>query len=48
MRDTGIAYEAVTDLSFDDAVARCRSELAREGFDTVNTPARHSEVEVSE
>lgn len=32
MRDTGIAFEAVTDLPFDDAVARCRSELAREGF----------------
>ena len=32
IRDTGIAYEAVTDLSFDEAVARCRTELAREGF----------------
>ena len=32
MRDTGIAFEAVTDLSFDDAVARCRTELSREGF----------------
>ena len=32
MRDTGIAYETVTALSFDDAVARCRAELAREGF----------------
>ena len=32
MRDTGIAFEAVTDLPFDDAVARSRSELAREGF----------------
>lgn len=32
MRDTGIAYEAVTGLAFDEAVARCRSELAREGF----------------
>lgn len=32
MRDTGIAYEAVTDLSFDEAVARCRAELARAGF----------------
>jgi len=32
MRDTGIAYEAVTGLSFDEAVARCRAELAREGF----------------
>jgi uncharacterized protein (DUF302 family) len=32
VRDTGIAYEAVTDLTFDEAVARCRTELAREGF----------------
>jgi uncharacterized protein (DUF302 family) len=32
MRDTGIAYEAVTGLSFDAAVAACRAELAREGF----------------
>lgn len=32
MRDTGIAYEIVTDLAFDEAVARCRAELAREGF----------------
>ncbi len=32
MRDTGIAYEVVTDLTFDEAVARCRAELAREGF----------------
>ena len=32
MRDTGIAYEVVTDLTFDAAVARCRAELAREGF----------------
>ncbi len=32
MRDTGIAYEAVTTLPFDEAVARCRAELAREGF----------------
>lgn len=32
MRDTGIAYEAVTALSFDEAVARCRAELAKEGF----------------
>ncbi len=32
MRDTGIAYEAVTGLSFDEAVARCRAELTREGF----------------
>ena len=32
MRDTGIAYEAVTGLAFDEAVTRCRSERAREGF----------------
>ncbi|KAB2966253.1 MAG: DUF302 domain-containing protein [Thermoanaerobaculia bacterium] len=32
MRDTGIAFEAVTGLSFDAAVAACRAELAREGF----------------
>ncbi|MBZ0090165.1 MAG: DUF302 domain-containing protein [Thermoanaerobaculia bacterium] len=32
VRDTGIAFEAVTDLAFDDAVARCRAELPKEGF----------------
>lgn len=32
MRDTGIAFEAVTDLPFEEAVARCRSELAAAGF----------------
>jgi uncharacterized protein (DUF302 family) len=32
MRDTGIAYEAVTDLPFDEAEARCRAELAAAGF----------------
>ena len=32
MRDTGIAYEVVTELPFDEAVSRCRAELAREGF----------------
>jgi uncharacterized protein (DUF302 family) len=32
MRDTGIAYEASTGLPFAAAVARCREELAREGF----------------
>ena len=32
MRDTGIAFEAVTALPFAEAVARCRAELAREGF----------------
>jgi uncharacterized protein (DUF302 family) len=32
MRDTGIAYEALTDLPFDEAVARCRAELTTAGF----------------
>jgi uncharacterized protein (DUF302 family) len=32
LRDTGIAFEAVTALSFEQAVARCREELARAGF----------------
>jgi len=32
MRDTGIAYEAVTSLPFAEAVARCRAELAAEGM----------------
>ncbi len=32
MRDTGIAYQTEVDLSFEQAVARCREELAREGF----------------
>ncbi|HUP22224.1 MAG TPA: DUF302 domain-containing protein [Thermoanaerobaculia bacterium] len=32
MRDTGVAFEATSDLPFAEAVARCRSELAREGF----------------
>lgn len=32
MRTTPVAFEATTPLSFADAVARCRSELAREGF----------------
>jgi uncharacterized protein (DUF302 family) len=32
LRDTGIAYELATDLSFADAVARCRVELPKEGF----------------
>ena len=32
MRDTGIAYEVVTDLPFTEAVARCRAELAVAGF----------------
>lgn len=31
-RDTGIAFEAPTDLSFDEALARCRAELPKEGF----------------
>jgi uncharacterized protein (DUF302 family) len=32
MRDTGIAFEAVTDLPFEEAVARCRAELGAVGF----------------
>lgn len=32
MRETKAAYEAVTPLAFDDAVERCRQELARESF----------------
>lgn len=32
LRDTGIAYELSTDLSFADAVARCRAALPQEGF----------------
>lgn len=31
-RTTRVAFEIDTDLSFDDAVERCRAELAREGF----------------
>jgi len=27
-----VAFEAVTRLSYDEAVARCRAELAKEGF----------------
>jgi uncharacterized protein (DUF302 family) len=32
MRDTGIAFEAQTSLPFEQAVARCREELAAAGF----------------
>jgi uncharacterized protein (DUF302 family) len=32
VRDTGIAFEAATDLPFEVAVARCRAELQKEGF----------------
>ncbi len=32
MNETTVAYEATTQLSFDDAVERCRESLAREGF----------------
>ncbi len=32
LRDTGIAFECVTGLAFDEAVARCRAELPKEGF----------------
>ncbi|MCB1034378.1 MAG: DUF302 domain-containing protein [Acidobacteria bacterium] len=32
MKETAVAYEASTPLSFDAAVERCREELAKEGF----------------
>jgi uncharacterized protein (DUF302 family) len=32
MKDTGIAFEAASEHPFAEAVARCKSELAREGF----------------
>lgn len=32
MRDTGIAFEIESPLSFEQAVARCREELAAAGF----------------
>lgn len=32
MQVSGIAFETLTDLSFDEAVARCREELAAVGF----------------
>jgi uncharacterized protein (DUF302 family) len=32
MRETAIAFEAHTATTFEDAVARCRAELQREGF----------------
>jgi uncharacterized protein (DUF302 family) len=32
MLETAIAFEARTSVPFDDAVARCRAELQREGF----------------
>ena len=32
MRESGIAFEIKPDLPFDEPVARCRAELAREGF----------------
>ena len=32
MKDTGIAFVAETALTFEEAVARCRAELAKEGF----------------
>ncbi|PYQ67851.1 MAG: hypothetical protein DMF53_01045 [Acidobacteria bacterium] len=32
MRETAVAYETETDLSFDQAVQSCRDALAREGF----------------
>jgi len=32
VHETKVAFEAVTTLPFDEAVARCRAELAGEGF----------------
>jgi uncharacterized protein (DUF302 family) len=32
MRETAVAYETETALSYDDAVAKCREALAKEGF----------------
>ncbi|HRC85854.1 MAG TPA: DUF302 domain-containing protein [Thermoanaerobaculia bacterium] len=32
MRETRVAYEVVTPLSFEQAAARCREELAKRGF----------------
>ncbi len=32
MHETAVAFEAATDLTFADAVSRCRAELQREGF----------------
>jgi len=32
MPTTQIAYETTTDLSYDDAIARCREALSKEGF----------------
>lgn len=32
MRETEVAFETQTGLSFDEAVERCRQALAREGF----------------
>lgn len=32
VHESAVAFEAVTALSFDEAVARCRTELAKEGF----------------
>lgn len=32
MKDTGVAFEATSTSTFAEAVARCRSELQREGF----------------
>jgi uncharacterized protein (DUF302 family) len=32
VHESAVAFEAVTALSFDEAVARCRAELATEGF----------------
>lgn len=32
LQETAVAYEAKTDLSYDETVERCRQALAREGF----------------
>lgn len=32
VRESQVAFEAVTALPFEEAVARCRAELAKEGF----------------
>lgn len=35
VRETAVAFEATTDLGFDEAVARAREELQREGFGVI-------------
>ncbi len=46
MNDRGIAYETTVDLPFAEAVARCREELAKEGFGVlteIDIPAKLKE-----